>query len=180
MKAATPRAVPRAGPKTLTGSADAKRTAAGILEVLSGLRSAGEGAQALGISLMRYYVLETRALQGLIGALEPRPRGRRQSAEDRLGALGRENRRLAHELGRMQGLVRAAQRSVGLAPVGRKIGAKDPKTGRRRRRPHVRAQGVVAALRAPGGSDAPKSAAKPEGIRPSASPGTASAHEVRS
>src|SRR5262245_35607247 len=179
MKGRTARAVPRTGPRTLTGSAEAKRVAAGILEVLSGLRSAGEGAQALGISLMRYYVLETRALQGLIGSLEPRPRGRRQSPEDRLGALTRENERLEHELGRMQALVRAAQRSVGLAPVGRKIGTKDPKTGRRRRRPHVRAKGVITALRAPGGGGEVKAAAKPDGVRSSVSPATASAHEVR-
>ena len=178
MKARPVRPAPRAGPKTLAGSAEAKRAAAGILEVLSGLRSAPEGAEALGISLMRYYVLETRALQGLIGSLEPRPRGRRQSAEDRLRASLRENRRLEHELVRMQALVRVAQRSVGLVPMERKIGAKDPKTGRRRRRPHVRAQGVITALRANPEPPA-KSAVKPEPVQTGASAGTTHAHEVR-
>jgi len=61
----------KAGPKTLEGSAEAKKIAAVILEVLAGLRATPDACNALEISVNRYYVLETRALQGLISALEP-------------------------------------------------------------------------------------------------------------
>ncbi len=39
------RPTPRTGPKALTGSPEAKRLAAGILEVLSGVRDTGEAAE---------------------------------------------------------------------------------------------------------------------------------------
>jgi hypothetical protein len=52
-----------------------------ILEVLAGLRTPAEAAQSLQISLPRYYVLETRALEGLVAGCEPKPLGvRRQLA----------------------------------------------------------------------------------------------------
>ena len=49
----------------LTGSHEAKRQGAVILEVLCGLRDAKAGADAMRVTANRYYQLETRALQGL-------------------------------------------------------------------------------------------------------------------
>ncbi len=63
------------GPGALKGSPEARRQAALILEVLCGVRTATDASKAMGIALPRYYVLETRALQGFILALEPLPRG---------------------------------------------------------------------------------------------------------
>jgi hypothetical protein len=138
------------GPKTLEGSREAKRTAAVLLEVLSGVRGPQEGAEALGTSLSRYYLLETRGLQGLITALEPRPKGRQMRPEDERDRLQRDKQRLERELSRSQALVRAAQRSLGLSSpakaAGRgKLGSTKPV--RRRRRRVVRGSKAVAALR---------------------------------
>jgi hypothetical protein len=142
------------GATTLTGSKHAKRLTAGILEVLCGLRSAGEGAEALGISLPRYYVLETRALQGLIDALEPLPRGRQKKPADIIEDLHADKARLEREIGRLQSLVRVAQRAVGLpaaesmrAPSKRKSKATASGTKKKRRRHTNRAGKAVAALR---------------------------------
>ena len=129
---------------SLKGSANAKRLAAVILEVLSGVRTPTDASQATGISLPRYYVLETRGLQGLIMALEPRPKGKQRSPASTVAALGREKEKLQRELLRAQALVRAAQRSVGL----RERRPEKAKPGqRRRRRPSARALKAVAALR---------------------------------
>jgi hypothetical protein len=136
-----------AGP--MGGSDGAKRTAAIILEVLAGLRTPGEGAEALAISSMRYYVLERRALEGMVGGLEPRPKGKRRRVEDTVAQLTREKTRLERELGRMQALVRAGQRAMRLPPVPSREKSKGD--NRRRRRPAVRAVKAVALLRAAGG-----------------------------
>ena len=141
------------GPKTLTGSRDAKRQAAVLLEVLSGVRGTQERAEALSISLSRYYVLETRALQGFIAALEPRPKGRQKSATDELVKLQQEKTRLEQELLRSQALVRAAQRSLGLSASASlrkgkrgKLASKNGKPVRRRRQVQ-RGANAVKALR---------------------------------
>lgn len=144
----------KVGPKTLTGSPEAKRQAAVLLEVLSGLRGPQEGSEALGVSLNRYYQLETRALQGLIAALEPRPKGRQRTAESELEQLRQDKDRLSRELTRNQALLRAAQRSLGLPkarssePKRRKLAGKHgpAKKGKRRTRT-VRAKKAIAALR---------------------------------
>ena len=150
----------KTGPHTIGGTDGARRAAAVILEVLSGVRGTAEACDALSITPMRYYVLETRALQGLVGALEPRPRGKRKSVEDDLRELQRENKKLGRELARSRALVRAAERTIGIPAAGTK-----PKIGpdgkRRRRRRPERAHRAIAALRAPaeGSADgAPKSA----------------------
>jgi hypothetical protein len=98
--------------------------------------------------MTRYYHLEARALQGLIGALEPRPRGRQQSPHAALARLEREKARLERELQRAQALVRSAQRAIGLPPArqGGKLGA-DGKKARRTRRAMVRAEKAAEALR---------------------------------
>ena len=57
-------------------SIEAKRTATAILEVLAGLRTPTQAGQAVGLSLMRYYQVEARAVQGstwVLSASEPNP-----------------------------------------------------------------------------------------------------------
>ena len=136
----------RPGPRPMGGSEGAKKTAAVILEVLAGLRSPSEGSEALGMSSMRYYLLERRALEGMVQALEPRPKGKRHRPEEAVARLSREKKRLERELGRMQALVRAAHRTLGVPPVA----SREKKGQRRRRRPAVRALKTIALLRAPG------------------------------
>ena len=55
-------------------SREARRLAAAILEVLAGMRSPTEAAQALSISGPRYYTLEQRALEGLVDVAAERAR----------------------------------------------------------------------------------------------------------
>ena len=134
-------------PKALEGSAEAKRLAAVILEVLAGAKDTADGSQALGVSLARYYVLETRALQGILAALEPRPRGKRVSAAAELDHLRRDKARLEREVTRLQALLRASQRAIGLVPPKASAGSKLGRTGRRKRRGTARALRAVSALR---------------------------------
>jgi hypothetical protein len=61
-------------------SREAKRLAAAILEVLAGGRTPTQGAQALAVSLPRYYQVEARGLRGLLAACEPKPRGRQSNS----------------------------------------------------------------------------------------------------
>src|SRR5207245_9304716 len=92
----------RPGPRPLTGDEGAKRSAALILEVLAGLRTPSEASTALGVTTMRYYVLERRALEGMVQALQPRPKGKRRRPEAAVQGAGRE------EVGRERGVGRAA------------------------------------------------------------------------
>src|SRR5260370_41176380 len=89
-------------------SKEAKRQAAVILEVLAGLRLPSQAAEALQVSLPRYYQVETRALQGLLAACEPRPRGRQPETAQELATLQQHNARLQPEEARQQALVRVA------------------------------------------------------------------------
>src|ERR1700736_3668734 len=113
-------------------SREAKQRAAAILEVLAGGRTPAEAAGALAVSLSRYYLLETRALQGLLAACEPAPRGPGPDDRRALAALRAECDRWKRECARQQALVRAAQRTIGLAAPavpakgGRKRKAKKP------------------------------------------------------
>ena len=61
---------------------------------------------ALGITVPRYYQLETRALNGLVSACEPRPKGKQPSPKTRISELERELCRRSEKLGRQQSLVR--------------------------------------------------------------------------
>jgi hypothetical protein len=146
---------PGAAPTPPQGaSAQARRQAAAILEVLAGVRRPSEAAQVLGTSLPRYYQLEQRALAGLVAACEPAPRGPRQDLARQLARLEREKQRLARECDRQQALVRVAQRSLGLSlPTGIKPGKEPPappdgapSKRRRNRRPSVRALRAAKAL----------------------------------
>ena len=124
---------------------EAQRAAAAILEVLAGLRTPGQAAEALGVSQARYFQLETRAMQALVASCAARPRGPGRNLERELAALRRQHERLQRELSRHQTLVRLAQRNIGLAPhrtntdkSGGKEKGKD-KGKKRSRRPVVRA-----------------------------------------
>ena len=128
------------------GTADANRLAVVILEVLAGMRTPTDAAAALAISLPRYYQLETRALEGLVVALEPRPMGKQPSPESRIVQLEKERDEARRESARQQALVRVAQRSLGIKPPA--VEAKQAtRVGRRRRRPAVRALKAAQALR---------------------------------
>jgi len=138
-------------PKPPVGSREARRMAAAILEVLAGVTTPTEAAELLGVSLPRYYALETRALEGLRSACEPRPRGRVQTPSSRIEALSREVERLTRECNRQGALARAAGRAVGLSapkrPTAKPQTQPDGKRRRRRRRPTVRALKAARALR---------------------------------
>jgi hypothetical protein len=127
-------------------SRQAKQRAAAILEVLAGARTPTQAAQALSVSLSGYYALEDKALAGLVAACEPQPPGRQADPANRLAALERECQRWQRECARQQALVRAAQRSIGLAAVPPPP-AKDKGKKRRQRRPVVRALQAVGRLR---------------------------------
>jgi hypothetical protein len=126
-------------------SREAQRQAALILEVLAGMRTPAQAAQALAVSVPRYYQLEGRALGALVAACEPCPKGRMRSPDHELAVLKRQHERLQRELIRQQTLVRIAQRNFGLPPPPP---APAPKNGgkKRRRLPAVRALGAAAHL----------------------------------
>ena len=132
-------------PKTSTaaalgGSEKARRYAAAILSVLSGHCTTTEGSAMMGVTVPRYYALETRALEGMVRALEPRPRGRQHTPESELAAARKENARMTREVTRLATLVRASHRALGVKE------APKPVPGRRRRRRGDRAQRAVARL----------------------------------
>ena len=147
-------------------SRDAQRVAAAILEVLAGVRTPTEAAAALSLSVPRYYLWEQRALEGLVRACEPRPKGQVMSQRHQITVLEKEVARLRQDCARQQALVRASQRTIGLAAsappttkstikAGPKAAAKTAAGGKakRKRRPVARALKAVAALQAPGGEE---------------------------
>lgn len=136
---------------TVEGSEKARRYAALILEVFAGLKGPQEASEAMGLSPNRYYQLEARGLAALVAALEPLPRGRRKGPEEEIAKLKAEKERLGREVVRLQSLVRAAHRSLGI-PSGRK---KPAKAGTRRRKPSHRGKKVVALLRKRAEDEAP-------------------------
>jgi hypothetical protein len=134
-------------------SREAQRFAAGILEVLAGVRTPTDAAAVMGISVPRYYLWEQRALEGLVAACQPRGGGKIVSSRCQIQALEKEVARLKQECARQQALVRAAQRTIGLAPPPSpkpvtKAGGKAAGKRARKRRPAVRALKAAAALRA--------------------------------
>lgn len=114
-----------------------RRRAAAVLEVLGGAKSPVEAAEGLGIALPSYYQLEARALEGLVSACEPRPRGRVAGEGKTFQALKNENERLRQDLTRTQALTRAVQRAAGMQTKGDAPPADAPV--RRRRRATARA-----------------------------------------
>jgi hypothetical protein len=137
-------------PCVAEASPEARKQAAAILEVLAGVRTPADAAQAIGISLVRYYQREQRALRGLLRACEPAPRGKRAGDARRVVVLEKQVARLEAECRRQQALVRAAQRAMGLAPAACSV-SKEPSTDgkrRRKRKPAVRALKMARALNA--------------------------------
>ena len=86
----------------------------------------------MGVALARYYQLETRALQAMVAALEPRPRGRQESPQAREQKAAAQARRLERELHRYQALYRTVQKALGVTPATR-AGAEEKGTKRKRR-----------------------------------------------
>jgi hypothetical protein len=135
--------------------------AAAILEVLAGMRTPADAASVLSLTLPRYYLWEQRALEGLVRACEPRPVGKAASERHQLAVLEKEVVRLRQDCARQQALVRASQRTIGLAvspqPATKAAGKSGSKTAdkvgnavagkaKRKRRPVARALKAVAAL----------------------------------
>lgn len=135
------------GPPVEGGSRGARKLAAAILEVLAGARLPSDAALALGIGVPRYYLLEARALKGLVCACEPRPIGKVRTPESELAAVRKDLETLQRENARLSALVRAAQRTVGLsAPPPSKPAAKGKKA-KKKRKPTVRALRAVDRLK---------------------------------
>jgi hypothetical protein len=139
---------PTTGAREPGATREAKRLAAVVLDVLAGSRTPPQAAEALGLSLPRYYQIEARALGGLVEACESRPRGRRPDVEAELAAANKELERVKRELARCQSLVRLTQRTVGVAPPS------PAKPGKRKRRPLVRALRRAEQLREEAGAAA--------------------------
>ena len=100
-----------------------------VLEVLAGMRRPVEAAEALKVSLARYYQLEQRALEALVQGCEPLRRGRASKAGPELQRLRQENERLKRECQRQQALVRLARQAAGLSAP-----AETPSPGKKKRR----------------------------------------------
>ena len=116
----------------MKGSRRARQVAVAVLDALSGEVGVTEAAESLSISLSRYYQLETKALDGMLRALEPRGKGPRMTPEREIKALRTEKQALEKELRRHQNLLRAAHRTVGLG--GRRTGGgSSTKRGRTKR-----------------------------------------------
>lgn len=154
-------------------SARARQLASVVLEVLAGLRSPQEASEAVGLSTQRYYTLEARAIEGLVAALEPRPRGggRRKSPDKERAELEARCEQLEQELRRAQALVRVARCSIKVpAAPSKKDREKARKTAKAKgkrgpRRPTVRARKLASKLRpsGPDGGDAGAEAGSDDG-----------------
>jgi hypothetical protein len=136
--------------RAATTPSEAQRLAATILEVLAGMRSPPEASQALAISLPRYYQLEARALEGLVAALAPRPKGKQPTLENRVKVLEKELAAAHRQCARQEALVRVTQRTLGFslaAPAKSASPARDA-NGRQKRRPTIRALKAARAFEA--------------------------------
>lgn len=121
----------KTGVTTLTASKTARKHVAIVLEALSGAIGTSEASEQMGVSLSRYYQLEGRALKGMLAAMEPKKRGFQKTPEHEIKALRAEKRQLEQELRRHQSLLRAANRSLGLARGGRPKASSKGRSGKR-------------------------------------------------
>jgi len=161
-----PKAQAKKGPERPEGSEGAKKTAAAILEVLAGARTTTDAAEALSVSLPRYYQLEARAIAAMVEALEPRRRGRQVSPDHEIEALRKEKARLERECARSQALARTAQRALGLGPPRKPVSDPKGKGGgkkKRVRRPLARGVRAAQALRSAAAEAAPGTPASGNG-----------------
>lgn len=152
--------------------AETGRRGAAILEVLAGECTPQQAAAALAVSVNYFYLLERQALQGLLRACQPQPKGPPPpSAERKLAALEQELARCRRECQRQAALVRATQRAVGLPalPAAEAPKAAD-KPGRRRRRPAVRALRAAQLVRDNSATAPPAAAEEPLSAEQEASP----------
>jgi hypothetical protein len=131
-------------------SVEARRIASAILDVLAGVRSITEAAQALGITTARYYAWESRAVTALVAACEPRNPGPVPGAAlpAEIERLRAERDRLKAEAARYQALARIAQAAFGpppspAAPVASGGGGTADRPGARQRRARTAAPGAV-------------------------------------
>jgi len=134
------------GARAVRGSDAARRSAALLLEAWSGVRTTQAASEAMGVALPRFYQLEARALQMIVAAMEPRPRGRQLTAESEVSKLKAERGRLMRDVERYQSLYRTAQRSLGVAVARPPDKADNPAPGGKRRRgPRKKARGQAVA-----------------------------------
>jgi len=126
-------------------SPEAKRRAAVLFEVLAGVRTPQQAAEALGLSLPGFYQMEERATVQVQFGCEVRPRGRQANGESKAAALVKEVERLKQEVGRYQALLRLTQRTVGVPPA---VAPGKASAGKRKRKPVVRAMRRAERLRA--------------------------------
>lgn len=139
-------------------SVEARRIASAILDVLAGVRSITEAAQALGITTARYYAWESRAVTALVAACEPRNPGPVPGAAlpAEIERLRAERDRLKAEAARYQALARIAQAAFGpppstVAPVASGGGGTADRPGARHRRART-----AAAVPVPNAATGPK------------------------
>jgi hypothetical protein len=120
-----------------SASAQTRRRVSAVLEVMAGTLTPTEAAEALNISVPKYYMIESKALEGMLEACEPRPVGYAWTPERELEAMKKEHEKLKRECDRYKALARAAQRAAGFNPPrGKK---KQAQKGKRKRKPTVRA-----------------------------------------
>jgi hypothetical protein len=152
---------PRREPTVVPMAGATKVTAAVILEVLAGERSTSSAAALIGVSPVRYYAIESRAIAGLIAACAPKPSGAVPGGGDTERALRRaiaDKDGLTAQVRRLNALLRSTQRSLGIAPVEAKpdtVSRADGRKPKRHRRPRVRALTLVRRLMAEGLSTKP-------------------------
>jgi PAS domain-containing protein len=145
-----------------SASAQARRTAEAILEVLAGTASPAEAAAALAVSTPRYFVLESRAIEGMVAGCEPKARGYAHTPERQIEELKRAQAKLEGELARYRALARAARKSAGVVMA--------PKVeGKRRGKPAVRALRRIRGLKVEEESDGKRTTG--EGTEPCREPG---------
>lgn len=142
---------PKKNGTPVPGSRKARQHAAAVLAVLAGEKTTAQASAMMKVSLPRYYQLESRALEGMVFALEPRPRGGQRTPESEIKALTKENQRLRRELTRVQALVRASHRSLGLRDPTQKPGPKAKRVTRK----HNRAKKAIARMVLPSEEETP-------------------------
>ena len=103
-----------------------------LLEVLAGLRSSSDAAQTLGVTPVRYYAIEQRAISGLIAACEPRPSGIQPAAREaqELTRLRDQVARQGQELNQVRSVLRTTQRQLGVGPSAEPPGRPGGRPGR--------------------------------------------------
>jgi hypothetical protein len=103
------------GEKVRQAPVEARKTAAVVLEVLAGVRTPAEAAKELALSPACYYLLEARAMAGLLEACRPKEMGRAKSPDRELAMLRKEKERMQREIQRLIALQRITRRAMGVA-----------------------------------------------------------------